>query len=1073
MIFEKIFDMENLQAAWSRVRSNRPGPGIDRIRWEDFEANLSHNLHTLQKQIREEAYNPLPVSVFNEPKPSGKPRAIGISSMRDKVVQQAVLHAIGPCFEKNFLPCCYAYRPGMSALSAIRQAGRCIARGNLWLLKMDVERFFDTMDHSILLELVSRVIDEKPVIRLLSRLLRAKIFKEMGLFDNLVGSQQGSGLSPLLSNIYLYPLDKGMWDAYRDCYLRYSDDIAVFADEREKLDEARGLIEQSLESLKLTPNQGKTSVSHVSTGIVYLGFYMDVRGKGPAKKSIESLETKLSEFDRVRKTDNALEKLGQAIAAIRGWYNYYKVIKPIKPNNIVSLIALMQLAKEFGETNHARDLIKETKNFACNHPDLCFQLGEIYADFGMRNQAMREYARALELDPVMEAAREKVRKLQEGEENIHLAIEKIQLLLHHNPHYREGYQRLADLYLQLGLYGFAEKAHKKALDIDDEEDGAEEEQTPRQSLITSSTDNDFDYRSVDLDAFVAMFSGRRDAHAKQWVDEKGRWGFVRVDRPIKVRDAHAHLKGDLTLAVYPVTARDTVNFIVFDIDTSRRIILEAGSGRIEDFRKKAHQDILRIKSVCDQLGLSLCIEDSGYKGRHGWLFFDQELPATQAIRAGREIMRMAGGASEGMIWEIFPMGKSERHQSLIKLPLGINRKNNRRCLFLNADNHAIADQALFLKTIKRNRASDFREIVDPASGEEGSSPGDRGRITASPGIDRMIKSCKVLNHLVAKARETNYLNHYERTCLLYTLSFADEEGCRVLHKVISYCINYDYQYTQKQIERRKDSPISCARIMENFPELAETLPCECKFHLPPRSYPSPVLYLLESEIEGMSAGSGASTPDRGERKTDGQNEPAPGDSAAPPVPTFDFEQIFSEESLAGAGEQGAEKESEEPGRTETFMLVDDLSKEDSKGRGYGEWDDEEQAPALKQVEAPLEKSACRTPEVPGDFDSNSIPINERIETGAESEGLAPLEKGSLPGGKSEAYAWELMLQYLRLRQSEWKMKTEIQAVISKLDALFSSLGSDTLKTGMGTISRVRKPGENSTWVLTTPDYEAE
>ena len=210
MIFEKIYEMENLQTAWGRVRANRPGPGIDRVRWEDFEANLSYNLQMLQNQLRDETYKPLPVSVFDQRGASGKSRTIGLSSMRDKVVQQAVLMAIGPHFEPHFLPCSFAYRPGMSALSAVKKAGQCIMAGKLWVLQMDVEKYFDSMDHGLLLDLLGQVIKEKPFVRLISRLLKAKIFREMGLFDNLIGSQQGSGLSPLLSNVYLHPVDQNL-----------------------------------------------------------------------------------------------------------------------------------------------------------------------------------------------------------------------------------------------------------------------------------------------------------------------------------------------------------------------------------------------------------------------------------------------------------------------------------------------------------------------------------------------------------------------------------------------------------------------------------------------------------------------------------------------------------------------------------------------------------------------------------------------------------------------------------------------------------------------------------------------
>ena len=322
---------------------------------------------------------------------------------------------------------------------------------------------------------------------------------------------------------------------------------------------------------------------------------------------------------------------------------------------------------------------------------------------------MREYAMALQLDPNLEKAREKIRSLQEDEKNIHQSIEKIQLILHHNPDYREGYEKLVEYYTELGLYGFAEKAHQKVLELDDDTETVKPPLVQHDQRDTPSR-VDFDYKNVDLEHFLDIFKGRSDAHAKQWVDERGKWGFMRVERGLKTKDVYKHLKGNETLAIYPVTAKDTVYFIVFDVDTAKRNILEAKESDLQDFRKKAHQDILRIKTVCEQMSLTLYIEDSGYKGRHGWLFFNKEIPAAMAIQLGRNIMKKAGGPSQGMIWELFPMGKSERHKSQIKLPLGINRKNYRRGLFLNEDGHPVSDQALLLKTIRKNNTDDVQKI---------------------------------------------------------------------------------------------------------------------------------------------------------------------------------------------------------------------------------------------------------------------------------------------------------------------------------------------------------------------------
>ena len=1027
MIFEKIYDMDNLQAAWERVRVNKAAPGIDRVKCEDFEKNLAFNLQKVQKQIQGEQYDPLPVVIFKDRKTRKEGRIIGMSTVRDKLVQQAMLRAINPYFEKLFLPCSYAYRPKKSALTAVTKASQLIKAGQLWFLQMDVSKFFDTMNHGILLDLVGRVIDEKPVIRLLAKLLKTKIFREMGLFDNVLGSQQGSGLSPLLSNIYLHPLDKILWDKYKDRYLRYSDDIAVCGEEKDQVEEARELIERCLGELKLAAHPQKTSIAHVASGIIYLGFYMDVKGKGPDKKSVEQLQNKLAAYDKVRKTDNIADKLKEVTTVIRGWYNYYKTLKPVTPRNILSLLSLTKLSQEYGQVQFARQLLKQSTDFKHNHPQIAFHLAELFSSLGMENQAMREYAMALQFDPNLEKVKEKIRSLQEGKKDIHQSIEQIQLVLHHNPDYRQGYEKLVEYYTELGLYGFAEKAHQKVLELDDDTEAVKPPPVQHDQKDSPSHD-DFDYKNVKIERFLDIFKGRSDAHAKQWVDERGKWGFMRVERGLKTKDIYKHLKGDETLAIYPVTAKDTVYFIVFDVDTAKRSILEAKESDLQDFRKKAHQDILRIKTVCEQMSLTLYIEDSGYKGRHGWLFFNEEISAAMAIQLGRDIMKKAGGPSQGMIWELFPMGKSERYKSQIKLPLGINRKNYRRGQFLNENGHPAPDQSLLLKTIRKNNTDDVQKFLkEKNAGCNGSSVTgnrDQEQDVMPAGLAKMVDQCKVIKHLIAKAKDTNYLNNYERICLLYTLSFAGKEGCKLLHKVISYCINYDYHYTQRQIERRKESPISCAKIMENFSELAETLPCDCKFNLPPRSYPSPFLYLLEAEMESADMDSTLTNMlyDREKNQVvpQGLEEPAEDDRI------LDFERIFSSE-CANAVAVNTSKDASEECPEESLSI--------SERAGHGE--ESNDISRIEKVKEPTE----------------SIEGNSQMRE-KNNEKMTDLEK------------WKLALQYLKLRYKQKKINQNLKEVVTKLENIFDEGNMEELETELGSLKRIRKDDGKSGWIFT-------
>ncbi len=854
--FERLCSQKVLFSAWEKIKSKNAPPGIDRVSCRDFEANLENNIARIRNELRAGTYKPLPVITFRRKRKTKGTRTIGIPAIRDRIVQQAILTILTPRFEQIFLPCCYAYRPGKSALHAVRHASKLIQSGNLWVLQMDVKDYFDSLDHSLLLHFLNLVLADVKLVRLISRLLKAKIFYQMGIFDHVTGTHQGSGISPLLSNVYLHPLDYTLWQSYGDTYLRYSDDITVFAGDEETLRKASEVVKSCLQKLKLSVHPGKTSINHISEGIIYLGYHLDPKGIGPSQKSVKALEERLTLYGSVKKGDIVSDKIREAKNVIRGWLSYYQNYDFSTPPNIISLIALFEILQESGKTRLARQLLKQIKEFGdVRHPELLIKIGDVFVSAGMNMQAVRQYARAMELDPENNVARKRLIDIQQAPASVHDKIKYVQLILQSNPAWRGGYEQLRDCYLEIGLFGFAEKAHNKMLALDDDPATFALDPNIGQLLMAEDRHSCFDYKQVNCEVFLSLFAGRQQAHGKQWVDEKGKWGFIRVDRPIKKRDVHKHLKGEHTLAAYPVTAADTVQYIVFDIDVAKKAILTSGENALVEFREEAHKDILRIKRVCEELGGNLYIEDSGYKGRHGWLFFNRFVSTTEAIALGQQILNLAGGPSKQMVWELYPRGKSQRPSSLIKLPLGINQKSKRWCFFLKDSGELFEDQAHYLNTIER---SSWDTMITKLRNSARISKGRNSeqylmKSTISPALAKMVSQCKVINHLIKKARETHYLTHFERVCLLYTLTFAGNDGIKLLHEVIGYCINYDRNYTQRQIDRRKESPISCAKIMEFFPELTESLACNCNFNLPPRGYPSPVLYLLESEMEEVEA----------------------------------------------------------------------------------------------------------------------------------------------------------------------------------------------------------------------------
>ncbi len=1036
MIFEKLYARETLEAAWRHVRSKRARAGVDRVEPVDFEKNIEKNLDALQEEIRSETYRPGPVMAY-EIRRGGNPRNIGISTVRDRVAQQAAVSVLSPVFEPHFLPCSFAYRAKKSATRAAAAAADHIAKGRHWVLQTDVSRFFDSIDHDILMGILETSVPEKPVLRLIRRMLKAKIFREMGLFDTTIGSHQGSGLSPLLSNVYMQSVDRAMWKRFSSGYLRYSDDIALFCGERETLDEGLRLAKELLSELGLSVNPEKTLMTHASAGVVYLGFYMDVNGKGPSLKSIEQLHKKLEAIPPVRKTDVVSERMAAVEAQVRGWHNYYHSVKAVTPQNILSLLALVRLARDAGEVKYARNLIRQHEIFPHNHPDLAVAIGDTFQELGMRNQAAREYARALELDPSSGVARERIRKMGQTEAEDHKAVEYWKTVLHRAPDFREGYERLAELYVRMGLFGFAEEAARKAMEMEAPPEGPAGD-AERIASFSRSNCPDSETAEIDPEYFLALFAGRRDAHARQWVDAKGRSGFVRVARPMEAADVREHFSGRETLAVYPVTERGTVGFVVFDVDVAKRRILEGDREEFESLVQQTHRDMLRIKSVCASFGLELYIEDSGYKGRHGWLFFSAETPADRAIALGKAILRRAGKPSSDILWELFPHGKIDRDQCLIKLPLGVHKKNNRRSHFLKDDGSPLADFP--------GRGNDARKNDFPASRVgSGKNEGeivfdDKGKIEGPAGLTTMINGCGVVNHLIRKSVETQYLNHYERICLLYTLTFAGEPGHRFLHKVVGFCLNYSHHHTQRYVDSRKESPISCARIGENFPDLAERF-CHCRLKPPPRGYPSPVLYLLTAEIQATSLPKSFSreNPVRIGETANPEEKTA---ASAPNEPehsrksTLDFQHIFMAER-----EEDAEREpiSGEPERPEKQTAVET---------------DEKEAPPVESVAKSTNFEANFSGEAKAE--NGVSPTNfERSERG---EGGA--DQGA---GKNEG--WNLFLKYLRLRHRRDEIVREIHEAEEALNKIFDGLDENFLQADYGTIRRRRRPDGRSEWEL--------
>ena len=328
-LLDLILRKENLNKAYKQVKSNKGSGGIDGIQVDELLPYLKENQATLIQRIREGKYKPNPVRRVEIPKETkGEFRKLGVPTVVDRVVQQAITQELTPIYEEQFAENSFGFRPKRGAHDALRQCQKNVNDGYVYVVDMDLEKFFDTVCQSKLIEVLSRTIKDGRVISLIHKYLNAGAIAN-GMFERTeTGMPQGGPLSPLLSNVMLNELDKEL-ERRGHRFVRYADDCMIFCKSRKSAERTLENIIPFIEGkLFLKVNRKKTEVAHISK-VKYLG-YTFYRYKGKCRfrvhpKSVTKMKNKIRELtDRDNGMSNAKreEKYQQFV---RGWVNYFKL----------------------------------------------------------------------------------------------------------------------------------------------------------------------------------------------------------------------------------------------------------------------------------------------------------------------------------------------------------------------------------------------------------------------------------------------------------------------------------------------------------------------------------------------------------------------------------------------------------------------------------------------------------------------------------------------------------------------------------------------------------------------------
>lgn len=328
-LMEQILHRDNLNRAYKKVKSNKGAGGIDGMSVDELPGYLKENQKQLVQKIRDGKYKPNPARRVEIPKETkGEFRKLGVPTVVDRVFQQAITQVLSPIFEEQFSESSFGFRPKRGAHDALKQCQTNVNDGYVYVVDMDLEKFFDTVCQSKLIEVLSRTIKDGRVISLIHKYLNAGVISR-GVFEKTeVGMPQGGPLSPLLSNIMLNELDKELTRRGHR-FVRYADDCMIFCRSRRSAERTLNNILPYIEGkLFLKVNRKKTSVEHISK-VRYLG-YSFYRYKGKCRfrvhpKSVSKMKNKIRELtDRSNGWGNKYRAL-KLTQFIRGWINYFRM----------------------------------------------------------------------------------------------------------------------------------------------------------------------------------------------------------------------------------------------------------------------------------------------------------------------------------------------------------------------------------------------------------------------------------------------------------------------------------------------------------------------------------------------------------------------------------------------------------------------------------------------------------------------------------------------------------------------------------------------------------------------------
>lgn len=815
--FSKILHPENLESAWDHVRVKHGGPGLDRETVEMIEAHSSGVLEEIRQQVWDGAYRPGNLLTFEKAKSSGGTREITICNLRDRILSRAISQVLVQRYNGVLVPQCYAYRPNRGAIKAVRAIQHACGKAN-YAVRADFEKFFDSMDHTLLADRLTSLGVPEEVQELVMRFVRAPRFDGSATYHPRAGVPQGSPLSPVLANLYLNPFDHALEETHPR-FVRYADDVVVLTGDVAAAQEGYKRLNALAEESQLHLSTAKTRIMRVEDGFLFLGFVFNRNGHSASREARERLAEKLGEAPRDDELPEETQKRRESI--VRGWSNYFGNEDSSETQRSVNDVTHKPMADAMEKA--MEDAMKDAMDKAT----------------GKTTDKMTDKAKDKAASEPAAGGAAAAHRLSELRRSLACGD-----IAPGESVYAERLVELAAEYEALGLTAAGRACREEA----GQEPGSASEPVGRVECVGDA-----------LDHWLAKLNRNELTWRQGTADRLGRVSYQVREGTLTRTELERHLAGELTVSVPVFRNAELVWCGVVDLDITRKNLEAMGRREREAALEGLRVDAMGIAQRAGKAGIHPLVESSGYKGYHLWFLADQPLPAREMVDFLQELLRISGEPPPGTHREMFPASAKSGNEGLqthVKWLMGVHPLTGRRGVLLDGQGNPLGrdvlpDPGLVAAPLAAFRAAvnGWRKYAKPEMPEKRVAKPTVE--TAAPPRDatRLLRRrCGVLDALCRKAEVEGDLTHPERLVVRGILHpLGKETGRRAVHEVIRHCGNYDPAKTDGFLKDSPDKPMACGRIREILGDFCEHAGCNCQFRKLKKNYNHPLRHLRKQK----------------------------------------------------------------------------------------------------------------------------------------------------------------------------------------------------------------------------------